>query len=354
MPITKAFEGKIDYVQILDKEGNIDPDLDPKLADELLDKMYRFLVLARTWDKKCLALQRTGRMYTYAPLEGQEAICVGAALALANDDWVFPTYRETFLYHIRGAPLWKVNLGWMGMEDGLKLDKSLHSFPLAIPIATQYPHSVGAAYALKYNKIKSATLAFGGDGSTSEGDFHDALNFAAVLNTPSVFLVSNNGFAISVPRKWQTKSETIAQKSLAYGIRGVQIDGNDILCVYSTVKKALEMAREGKGQMLIEAITYRMGPHTTADDPKKYRSEEEVAYWKDRDPIKRFQLYLKQKGLWSREYEQRVLDESSKIVEDAVAKAEEYSPDPKEIFKHVFANLTPDLEEQMQECFEKR
>ncbi|MBI5223068.1 pyruvate dehydrogenase (acetyl-transferring) E1 component subunit alpha [Candidatus Micrarchaeota archaeon] len=354
MPITKAFEGKIDYVQILDKDGNIDQTLDPKLPDELLDKLYRFMVLARTWDKKCLALQRTGRMYTYAPLEGQEAIIVGAALALNKEDWIFPTYRESFLYHIRGAELWKINLGWMGMEDGLKLDKSMHCFPLAIPIATQFPHSVGAAYALKQKGIKAATLSFGGDGSTSEGDFHDALNFAGVLNTPSVFLVSNNGFAISVPRKWQTKSETIAQKALAYGIKGVQIDGNDVLCVYSTIKRALDMARDGKGQMLIEAVTYRMGPHTTADDPKKYRNEEEVAYWRERDPIKRFQLYLKGRGLWSMEYEQRILEESSKLVEDAVAKSEAYQPDPKEIFRYVFANMTPDLEEQMQQCFEKK
>ncbi len=354
MPITKVFEGKIDYLQILDKDGNVDSSLDPNLPSELLDKIYRFMVLARTWDKKCMALQRTGRMFTYAPLEGQEAIVIGAALAMNSSDWVFPTYRESFLYHIRGAPLYGIFLGWMGLEEGLKIDPDLHCFPLAIPIATQYAHSVGGAYALKQRGIKAATLSFGGDGSTSEGDFHDALNFAAVLNTPSVFLVSNNGFAISVPRKWQTKSETIAQKALAYGIKGIQIDGNDVLSVYSTIKRALDMARDGKGQMLVEAITYRMGPHTTADDPKKYRSEEEVAYWRERDPIKRFQIYLKSKGFWSMEYEQRVLDESLKIVEDAVSKAESFAFDPKEIFKHVFEKMPSDLVEQMDECFESK
>jgi pyruvate dehydrogenase E1 component alpha subunit len=307
--------------------------------------------MARKWDRKCLALQRTGRMYTYAPLLGQEAIQVGAALALDKKDWVIPTYRESFIYYMRGVPLWRINLIWKGIEDGMKISPELRCFPFAIPIATQYPHATGAGYALKTRKEEAAVLVFGGDGSTSEGEFHDALNFAGVLNTPTVFLVSNNQWAISVPRKWQTKSETLAQKALAYGFAGVQIDGNDILAVYTVIQECLKKAREGKGPTLIEAITYRMGAHTTADDPKKYRSNEEVEYWKERDPISRFREYLKKRGIWNEEFEKNVDEESVKIIEEAVAKAEEYKVDPKDMFRYIYSHMPKDLEEQMKECF---
>ena len=350
MPTTRAFEGKIDYLQVLDKDGNLDKQLEPNIPKEILEKMYKTMVLARTWDKKCLALQRTGRMFTYAPLEGQEATIVGSALALNKEDWIFPTYRDAFIYHIRGAPLHMLNVAWMGMEEGLKLDRKLNSFPIAIPIATQFAHAVGGAYALRLRGEKCAVLSYGGDGSTSEGDFHDALNFAGVWSTPNVFIVSNNSWAISTPRKWQTKSETIAQKALAYGIKGIQIDGNDILAVYSTVKKAIEDAKSGK-PTLIESITYRIGPHTTADDPKKYRPPEELDYWKDRDPIKRFQIYLKGKGIWSEEFERKVLEEASAAIEKAVVDAENFKADPKEMFRHVFGKMALDTKKQMNECF---
>lgn len=352
MPITKVYEAKIDNLQIVDKDGKVDPSLEPKLPNDLLERMYRMMVLARMWDKKCLALQRTGRMYTYAPVEGQEAIMVGSCSAASPEDWLFPTYRESFLYHMRGAPLEELNLGWMGWEDGLKLDKNMHCFPLAIPIATQLPHAVGGAYALKLRGINSVCISYGGDGSTSEGDFHDALNFAGVWNSSCVFIISNNQYAISVPRKWQTKSETIAQKGLAYGVRSIQVDGNDVLAVYVAVMESTERARAGKGPTLIECVTFRMGPHTTADDPKKYRNEQEVAYWRERDPIKRFQKYLEGKGIWSESYEQKLVDELSKLVEEGVEKAEAFKGDPKDIFKFVFADMTKDAEDQMKEAFQ--
>jgi pyruvate dehydrogenase E1 component alpha subunit len=352
MPMKKVFEGSVDYIQILDKNGKVDKKLEPEIPEETLISMYRYMVLARKWDKKCLALQRTGRMYTYAPLEGQEAIQVGATLVMDKKDWSFPTYRESFVYHMRGAPLWLLNVGWKGIEDGLKLDKELRCFPYAVPIGTQHPMATGAAYAVKMKKEKAAVLCFGGDGSTSEGEFHDGLNFAGVLQTPSVFLISNNQYAISVPRKWQTASKTIAQKAMAYGLTGVQIDGNDILAVYTVVAEAMKKAREGKGPTLIEAVTYRMGPHTTADDPKKYRSDDEVAYWKERDPIERFRKYLTEKKILDEKKEKEIDDEATKIVEDAVAESEKFVPDPKEMFKHVYGGpLTKNLQEQMEEAF---
>ncbi|VVC02549.1 1-deoxy-D-xylulose-5-phosphate synthase [Candidatus Bilamarchaeum dharawalense] len=352
MPIERVFQGTIDHLQILDKDGNVDTNLEPKLPNELLDKMYRLMVLGRLWDKKCIALQRTGRMYTYPPLEGQEAVTVGATLALGNEDWFIPSYRESFGYYIRGLPLDIINLGWMGVEEGLKLDKKAKSFPYAIPIGTQHTHATGVAYALKLKGERSAVLVCGGDGSTSEGDFHDALNFAGVFQVPCVFLIVNNQWAISVPRKSQTKSETIAQKALGYGFKAIQVDGNDILAVYNTVKEALENARSGSGPFLIEAVTYRIGAHTTADDPKKYRSEEEVNFWRDRDPIKRLKVYLAKKGVWNEDYEAKVNAEAVKIIDDAVQKAETYKQEPKNMFNFLYAKMTKDLENQMKECFE--
>jgi pyruvate dehydrogenase E1 component alpha subunit len=352
MPISRVFEGSVDYIQILDKDGKVDKKLEPKLSDDVLSGMYRDMVLARKWDRKCMALQRTGRMYTYAPLEGQEAIQVGAGHAIGANDWIFPTYRESFMYYMRGAPLWLLNIGWKGMEDGLKLEKKLKSFPYAIPIGTQHPIATGAGYAIKMRKENGAVLCFGGDGSSSEGEFHDAMNFAGVLNTPNVFLISNNQYAISVPVKWQTASKTLAQKALAYGFSGVQIDGNDILAVHSVVSQALNKAREGKGPTLIEAITYRMGPHTTADDPKKYRPDEEVEYWKERDPIARFKQYLLEKRIWTDKFEEKIQDETTGLVEEAVVKSEEFKQDPKEMFKHVYGGaLTKNLQKQMDEAF---
>lgn len=355
MPVSIAFEGKIESMQILDKDGKADGRLEPDLPRDTLEKLYRLMVLARVWDRKMLALQRTGRMYTYPPLEGQEAICVGAAIAAGPHDWLFPTYREaSMVYYMRGHPAHKSNLMWMGLEDGLHLDKRIRCFPYATPIATQLPHAVGGAYALRMKGEKAACLSFCGDGGTSEGDFHDALNFAGVWNTPCVFIVTNNQWAISVPRKMQTKSETLAQKALAYGLKGIQVDGNDVLSVYKAVKEAADSAREGGVATVVECVTYRMGPHTTADDPKKYRSDDEVAYWRARDPITRFQAYLKGKGFWNEAFETQVQADVADIVEKSVLEAEAFKPDPKDIFRHMYAKMPKDLESQMEECFGSR
>jgi pyruvate dehydrogenase E1 component alpha subunit len=351
MPVSTAFEGKIEYMQILDKDGNVDAGLEPKLPKEMLDRMYRLMVLARLWDRKCIALQRTGRMYTYPPLEGQEAVPVASALAAAPADWLFPSYREWFIYHIRGGPLSMLDLTWMGVEEGLKLDKRLRVFPYPVPIATQLPHAVGAAYALRQKGENAACIALCGDGATSEGDFHDALNFAGVWNAPCVFVISNNGWAISVPRRMQTRSETLAQKALAYGLKGVQVDGNDALAVYRAVKEAADTARAGKGPQVVECVTYRMGPHTTADDPKKYRTDEELAYWRERDPITRFRTYLQKKGLWNESYGKTVNDAAAKLVEEAILEAEAFRQDPKDMFRYLYAKMPRNLEEQMAECF---
>ena len=352
MPITRVFEGKTDYLQILDKDGNADKALEPVLKNETLDKMYRYMALARIWDRKFVALQRTGRMYTLPPIEGEEAIAVGAFFASSPEDWLFPTYREASItYYMRGRDAFMSNLIWAGLEDGMRLDRKYRCFPFATPIATHLPHAVGASYAMRLRGESPVSIAIVGDGGTSEGDFHDAMNFAGVWNAPTVFIVANNQYAISVPRKMQTKSETLAQKALAYGFRGIQVDGNDILGVYSAVKEARDHAASGKGPSLIEAITYRMGPHTTADDPKRYRDEKEVAYWLERDPIKRFRRYLEGKGIWNEGYEKAVVEEAAAIVDDAVRKSEAHFQDPKDMFRYTYAKMTKDLEKQMAEAF---
>jgi pyruvate dehydrogenase E1 component alpha subunit len=349
MPRKKVFEGAVDHLQILDENGKVDKKLEPKLKPDLLRRMYELMVFTRTYDEKAVKLQRQGRMGTYAPILGQEAVGVGAGLALQKQDWALPTYRETQVYYMRGVPLEKIFMYWKGIEEGMKYPEDANVFPFAIPIASHLPHAVGIAYALKQRKKKQVLLTFIGDGGTSEGDFHEALNFAGVWQIPIVFVIVNNGWAISVPRKKQTASKTLAQKGLAYNIPAIQVDGNDVLAVYSAVREAVEAARSGKGPRIVEAVTYRMSMHTTADDPTKYRNEEELEYWRKRDPIDRFRKYLKKKKILSAVYENKVKEEISKEVEEAVSKMEAHKSDPREMFRYVWAQMTEDLEEQMME-----
>ena len=344
-----VFKGSVDYLQILDEKGNIKKSQDPRLKTNLLKSMYEWMVLNRAFDDKCIKLQRQGRLGTYAPMLGQEAVGVGASLALEKNDWVLPTYRELSAYFIKGVPLVNMIMYWKGIEDGFKFPEGTNAFPFAIPIGTHIPHATGIAFALKRAKKKQAIITFIGDGGTSEGDFHEGLNFAGVWQVPCVFIIVNNHWAISMPRSGQTASRTLAQKGLAYGIPSVQVDGNDILAVYIAVKEALEYARSGKGPRVIEAVTYRMSMHTTADDPTKYRSDKDVAQWKKKDPIDRFRKYLVKKKLWSKSYEEKLLARVNEQVEDAVKKMESYKSDPKQIFGYTWAKMTENQEEQMQE-----
>ncbi|HLC68761.1 MAG TPA: pyruvate dehydrogenase (acetyl-transferring) E1 component subunit alpha [Candidatus Bilamarchaeaceae archaeon] len=354
MPLTDVFQGKISHLQILDKDGKADPKLEPKLPQDLLLRMYTYMVLARAFDDKCLKLQRQGRMYTYAPLLGQEAAQIGSAAALEPSDWMFPTYRDNGSYLYRGVPMKDLMVYWMGAEKGFQFPKDQNNYTALIPIATQIPHAVGAAWAAKIKGDKIASIVYFGDGATSEGDFHAGMNFAGVFQVPCVLFCQNNQWAISVPRKKQTASSTIAQKALAYGFNGIQVDGNDVLAVYAVVHEALKKAREGKGPTLIEALTYRMGAHTTADDPTKYRTEEDVKHWQERDPVKRFQTYLKNKGYWNDELEKKTLERVKQEIEKATeaAEVEAAKVNPEEMFQYVYHQITPRLEEQMEEMKE--
>ncbi len=336
-------------VQVLDENGNAVGDVPDLSEDELVD-IYRNMRLARHFDKRAVSLQRQGRMGTYPPLSGQEGAQIGSAYALDADDWLFPSYREHGAEVVRGLPLKQTLLYWMGHENGNEMAEGVNIFPVAVPIATQILHATGAAWASKLKGEDKAFLCYFGDGATSEGDFHEGMNFAGVFDTPSVFFCNNNQWAISVPRERQTASETIAQKAIAYGFEGVRVDGMDPLAVYKVTREAIEKAKnpgEERRPTLIEAIQYRFGAHTTADDPTVYRSDEEVAHWKQKDPIPRLEKYLRNQGIVGDDEVEAI----GAAVEDDVAAAIDAAesverPEPSEMFAEVFADVPEYLAEQ--------
>jgi len=341
---------KGEMLQILDEEGRVKSNLEPRLAAADLKKIYSLMVLTRTADQKALKLQRQGRLGTYAPSLGHEACQVGTAFPVQKDDWVFPYFRDLGLYLTLGYPLADYFLYWMGNEAGMRAPEDLNIFPPAIPVASQIPQSVGVGMAADIQKKNIAVVCTFGDGATSEGDFHEGLNLAGVFRTPNVFVCYNNQWAISTPRSRQTAARTIAQKAVAYGFPGIAVDGNDVLAVYAASKEALDRARAGKGPTLIEAVTYRMGHHTTSDDASKYRMDAEVKEWEKKDPLSRFLTYLKNKGFWDEDFEKAVQEKAAEKVEKAVAKAESAPPpSPEDIFSSTYEEMTPQLNKQLEE-----
>jgi pyruvate dehydrogenase E1 component alpha subunit len=342
----------VEHLSILDEEGHLDQALEPKIPDDLLLKLHRAMVLGRRFDERLLSLQRQGRIGTFAPITGQEASQLGAVAPLMPGDVMAPSFRETAAQVYRGAPMESILLAFGGYNEAALLVKEGSDLPVAVPVSSQVPHAVGIAWGMKYRKKSNVVMTFFGDGGTSEGDFHEGMNFAAVYQVPLVFICQNNQWAISVPRSRQTHSKTIAQKALAYDMPGIQVDGNDILAVYSAAKEAIDRARNGGGPSLIENVTYRMMMHTTADDPKRYRKDEEVEGWRKRDPIMRFQKYLKDKGLLSdqkiQELEEQIKAEIQQAVEHAEELTKKYS-DPLHMFEHAYAEVPPHLKEQKEE-----
>jgi pyruvate dehydrogenase E1 component alpha subunit len=341
------------YVQVLDEKGRVDPSFDPGLDGEQLVALYRNMLLARLFDRRAVRLQRQGRMGTYAPFEGHEALQMAGVLALRRDDWFFPSYRDSAALIQRGVPMKKMLLYWMGREEGNDFVKE-RSFPYQISVGSQMLHAVGAAYAERLQGRDTVTLSFFGDGATSQGDFYEAINFGGVWQTPTVFVCQNNQWAISVPLKTQTRAESIAQKAIAAGIEGVQVDGNDPLGVYHVVREAVEKARAGQGPTLVEARTYRIAMHTTSDDPTRYQATKEVRWWEEREPMHRFRAYLEQRRLWSQSREEEAVQEAEAEIRDAVTEAEMEAPlvDPGEIGRTVFGEMTPALRRQMDEIRE--
>jgi pyruvate dehydrogenase E1 component alpha subunit len=336
--------------QVLTEDGRARTEVEPPLSSADLRKLYSLMAATRAADLKALKLQRQGRMGTFAPSLGHEACQVGSAFALEPKDWVFPYFRDLGAFMTLGLPLKNYYLYWMGNEEGMRIPSGLNIFTISVPVASQIPHAVGCGMALKSAKGQAAALVYFGDGATSEGDFSEALNFAGVFKTPNIFICVNNQYAISTPVARQTAAATIAQKASAYGFEGVRVDGNDVLAMFALTRKALGKARSGGGPTLIEAFTYRMGNHTTSDDASRYRQEAELNEWSRRDPIERFRLYLKGKGLWDDDFESRVQKEAEDLIGKAVEEAESVpSPRPEDLFIHTYKNMTPELSDQLAE-----
>lgn len=341
---------KKERLQIMDETGKIvKPDLMPEIDDDQLLEMYKTMLFSRVVDIKTLQYQRQGRMLTYAPNLGQEATQVGTIAATEKTDWMASAFRELGCWLYRGAPLEKILLYWYGNEWGMNMPEHVRILPVNVPIASQMQHAAGLAYAAKYRGESDIAISYVGDGGTSQGDFHESLNFAATMNTPNVFIVQNNQYAISTRRAVQTHSATIAQKAIAYDMPGIQVDGNDIFAVYAATKEAVDRARNGEGPSLIECYTYRLGAHTTADDPTKYRDDAEVKEWEAKDPIDRLRKYLIKKKLWSDEQDEAQKAEFEETVKTTFERVEKSEPVPLEdVFDYHYAQRTPELERQYQ------
>jgi pyruvate dehydrogenase E1 component alpha subunit len=328
-------------VQVIGRDEAADVDRDLAL------KLYEDMVLLRTFDERAINLQRQGRIGTFPPSLGQEAAEIGSAHAIRSSDWLVPSYRDHGALHVHGVPLENVLLFAMGRTASLSA--AVRALPTSIPIATQLLHAVGLGMAARRLGRDDIAITYFGDGGTSEGDFHEALNFAGVFRAPVIFFCQNNGWAISVPRVRQTAAETLAQKAVAYGIRGVRVDGNDALAVYRVVSEAADRARRGDGPTLIEAETYRMGPHTTADDPTRYRPAEEYEDWRQhRDPLVRLAGWLRERGWIQPGDEEALADKARDQVQAAVDAAEAVPlPKPAEMFTHVYARMPDRFTEQI-------
>jgi len=348
MPVDCAFQTTIERISILDEHGVYDEQLGEGLIpDSDVVALYRHMTMCRHFDEIAFKLQRSGRMGTYPQNKGQEAASLGAAYALEDKDWLVTCYRENAGLFWRGVDPEKILLHWMGDERGNHIP--VRATPLAIPIGTQMLHATGLAWASKYRGDGGISCTFFGDGATSEGDFHEAMNFAANLDLPVVFVCQNNSWAISVPTRIQCSAPTIAQRGLAYGMHSVQVDGNDIFAMVKVVREAAERARCDNRPTFIEAVTYRLGDHTTADDASRYRDPEEVKEWEARDPMIRLRNWLEQRDLWNENQAQAQRIEDEATVSAIVKRAEEIDPPTTDdIFNWMYAETPKVLETQRQ------
>ena len=334
--------------QYLDAEGTPLLQIPEAMQDrEVLEQLYRAMVLTRTFDAKAVALQRTGRLGTYATSLGQEAVGIGVASVMRKEDVFLPSYRETGAMLVRGVKREELLLYWGGDERGSDFQRSREDFPISVPVGSQAVHAAGVAYAFRLRREPRVAVCMFGDGATSKGDVYEAMNFSGVWNLPVVYVVCNNQWAISVPLQKQTNVENLAQKGIAAGVHSEQVDGNDVIAVRQAMSDALDAARDGSGPRLIEAVTYRLGDHTTADDASRYRSSEEVSErWKN-DPIARLRNLLVNDYAWSKSDEEGLTQEAQSVVDLAV---EVYlaadKPHPVSMFDHLYHALPQAYQDQ--------
>lgn len=345
---------KIEYLSILDEHNKLDKQLEPKIEAAKLKEMYRFMLLARRGDERMLNMQRQGRVGTFPQSSGHEAISLGSVATITRDDWMVPAYRELAGMLYRGWPLENIIIYWNGFEEGARIPDGINDLPMCIPLASQLLHATGLGMAMNLKKDKKVVLTYFGDGAASEGDFHEALNFASVFGAPVIFICLNNQYAISMPISKQMKSETVAQRAIAYGMPGIKVDGNDVLAIYAATKEAVQRAREGGGPSLIECLTYRITPHTTADDPKRYRSDAEREKWFLQEPLSRFARYLQEKNILPEHERNKMEVDIDAEIKAAVEHAEalmsthDYK-DPLHMFDYTYAQLPQNLIDQREE-----
>ncbi|MEV7135545.1 pyruvate dehydrogenase (acetyl-transferring) E1 component subunit alpha [Arthrobacter sp. NPDC093128] len=343
-------------IQMVDQDGNLVPLDDqgaqpgheyPIPGDQELVAAYEQLVIGRRVNDQNSALVRQGRMAVYPSSHGQEACQVAAALCLSDGDWLFPTYRDSVAVMARGVGAVQVMTLFRGDWHG-GYNPNDHKVGIqSTPLTTQLLHAVGVAHAAKLRGEETVVLAMCGDGATSEGDFHEALNFAAVFKLPVIFFIQNNKYAISVPLAQQSVAPSLAHKAVGYGMAGERVDGNDLVAVLAVLGRAVKLAREGSGPLLVEAHTYRMQAHTNADDATRYRQDSEVAEWLAKDPLSRMTTYLTKKGLLDNELETQIAERAEVVaaqLRDGLN--EDVAVDPQDLFKYVFSSPTPQLKEQ--------
>lgn len=333
--------------QVMDDDGKvIIPDWKPSLTDAEVIAAYQDMLFERTADFMAVSYQRQGRMFTYPPNFGQEAIHIAAGKIIRQEDWLIPAFRELGAWLAKGVTLKEIFHYFKGSEMGSHYEHAHRVLPTSVPIASQLLHAVGIAYAMKYKAEPSVAFGFVGDGGTSEGDFHEALNFAAVWDAPVVFVVQNNQFAISVPLKMQTRSINLAVKGVAYNVASIKVDGNDFFAMHAALSYAREHAASGKGPYLIEAVTYRRGAHTTSDDPTKYRTKEEEVTWEAKDPLKRLKAYLVNSGLYDMD-EAKLVDQYKAKIDLEFEAAENAAPyELKDVFAYMYEELPDELKRQ--------
>jgi pyruvate dehydrogenase E1 component alpha subunit len=343
----KKFDPEKDEVyQHLNEHGELVGTGPAPLSDEETLEAFKKMVFARTADEMTVSYQRQGRMYTYPPNLGQEAVAIAAGMVIDYDDWLVPAFRELATYYAKGVRLRDLFMFWRGHEDSLLFPEAHRVMPISVPIASQLPHAAGIGRAVRVKEEDVAVFTFVGEGGTSEGDFHEGVNFAAVWECPVVFTIQNNQFAISVPAHLQSRSINFAIKAKAYGIPGIKVDGNDLFAMVDVYKEAKDYVKK-HGPVLIEALTFRKGAHTTSDDPTKYRTKEEEQSWEPKDPLERIRIYLKKKKLISDKDEELWIKEYKKEIDAEFISAESY-PDPSldDSFKFMYESMPPNLYDQ--------
>lgn len=343
-------------LQILNEEGEVvNADAMPDLTDEQLQEIMRRMVYTRILDQRSTALNRQGRLGFYAPTAGQEASQIASQFALEEDDYILPGYRDIPQLIWHGLPLHQAFLWSRGHYQGMNIPDGLNIYPPQIIIGAQYIQTAGVALGIKKNGGNTVAITYTGDGGTSQGDFYEGINFAGAYKVPAIFIVQNNRFAISTPVSVQSAARTLAQKAVAAGIPGIQVDGMDPLAVYAAVKQARERAVAGEGPTLIETLTYRYGPHTlSGDDPTRYRTKEEDTEWERKDPLIRFRKYLEGKGLWNQEMEEQVIEQAKEEIKEAIKQADA-APKQKvsDLISIMSKNLDANLQEQLEIYKEK-